>query len=808
MCLGRKMLPRDSIFFLARVDWRVTLTAITILFVDRSIFSRVISYQSMVSPSRKKTLNSVEFRSILRIRPLLGKERDDQVVLEPLEDGFAAALHPPVMKDGETTFLNALVSGQDLEFRFDRVLSKETNQEKTYSVVAQPMALKAMEPFKHLSESQTDTKSCTNDQLLICMGLPNSGSSFTCTGPISNRKNDFDGLFPRLFESLFLQCHHITSMSMLKSISFGVNFTAIQVNQSKTNSHECHVYDLVKPASKSSSILSVFEKTKKTLVENMANEHRGNKEFANGTPTIAFPVFCSSVAFARDCLKTALQRGRQTSQKKFQSHLFISLQPLLVSQNSGRILCKGGNISFLEMAGFDSKQRATRSREPSGSDAHAAIMHCLKAIRHNQVSSDGHRKIPYLQHKVTALLTPLFSSKKSSLSVTLLVTASPSIRDYSDKKILLTEISQLYVPPPSVDGLTGLSSISNLDKLHRNSRNQLNTRQRYSGATSSENNKAQSSKYLSENFLNDPQHGLPPPIVPGFTETNDNLIESCCVEATAPVENPDFTESEQGVPVNERPVKSKNVIVDSTPPGARDNNTNVGNLLPEPLRTHNNDDADVGDSLPESRFKYLKTINMVVHASKKKGLDIMKNITVTTVNREPYHAEQRVLELEKHAEKLLFEINDLKRRNQELDHRIRGKSEVEQKNLTAVPKNLDCFSPRSTGVTRVRVLKKGDSPMSTKTDKGFAESMESSVGLNENSLFQFMAKLNGENIAGDFQRPTLGNALQKPILEGDGVDSQNETDEFELDHETLNDETVTTFDDPLMQHMVLLNSYR
>jgi hypothetical protein len=768
----------------------------------------------MDSPNKKKSLNSVKFRSVLRIRPLLGKERDDQVVLEPLEGGFAVALHPPVVKEDEATFLNALVSGQDLEFTFDSVLSKDTNQEKAYSVIGQPIALQAMEPFKHFSESEQplDTKSCKKNQLLICMGLPNSGSSFTCTGPMSNRKNDSDGLIPRLFESLFLQCRHINAMSSHKSITFGVNFTAVQVNQSKKNSHECHLYDLVKRSSESTSFLRVFGQTKSTLFDITVDKHLGDEESTSGIPANAIPVFCSSAAIARDCLKAALQLGRQTSQKEFQSHLFISVQPFLVSQNSVRILIEGGSICFLKMAGFDSKQRATRSREPSGLDAHSAIMHCLKAVRHNQISLDGHRKIPYLQHEVTALLMPLCPLEKCSLSVTLLVTASPSIRDYSDKKNLLSEVSQVHVPPPAGDVSTGLSSISSHEKLRRTSRNQPRVRHYCTEDKLSINSISKSSTLLSAGMFEDLRPPLPPPIVLGFTERNDHLIGTCFAEATAPVET--FTESapgKRGCLTTNRPLIENGVY------------SYTGS--PIPLRTFD-ENADVGNLMPGSMFDYpyLKHINKVVHISRKKGRDLMKTVAVTAVDKNPGHAEERVSELEKQTEQLLFEINELRLRNQELEDRIHRKNDVVPAKSTIYAsvmnplmsrvgdENICSFNFSSAGNTKfTEILNKSDSHRSTNFIEGSTREdcneeitfsrRESSVGLNENSLFQYIAKLSGEN-----ESSNIGNDLQKGHSDGMENDNNENGSDSELDHDLSNSGMTTIFDDRLIRHMAMMNS--
>lgn len=193
---------------------------------------------------------------------------------------------------------------------------------------------------------------------------------------------------------------------------------------------------------------------------------------------------CTSAEQARECLNAALTRHKQLVQQSIhkhklhhsppQAHLFVQLQPLWIRSRSGRIVQAGDLISVLDvMASNHSHTAAKFTTTPArtgargelhnrANDAHSAVMQVLKVIQYNNNSNQSAadatttanpRKIPFLQHPVTMLLQPLFvasatpfaTSANSGVvvaSVTLLVTASPSHRDYAEKKMLLTELSQ------------------------------------------------------------------------------------------------------------------------------------------------------------------------------------------------------------------------------------------------------------------------------------------------------------------------------------------------------------------------------
>ena len=103
----------------------------------------------------------------------------------------------------------AVQTGQDEEFHFDRVLSTDTNQEKVYFSTGQPIAMASMAALKSSSKDRRSRDQKTH--LVICMGLATSGKTFTSTGNqhiLNQRKSESDGLVPRILDSLFSQSKH------------------------------------------------------------------------------------------------------------------------------------------------------------------------------------------------------------------------------------------------------------------------------------------------------------------------------------------------------------------------------------------------------------------------------------------------------------------------------------------------------------------------------------------------------------------------------------------------------------------------
>jgi len=451
---------------------------------------------SQKATTMRATAVPIEFQTVLRLRPLLKREREDPIVLEPLpleeNQPPSVALHPLPLKNNSSESLtpsSALVlqtlspdtvhTAHDVEFKFNHILNEDCNQDKVYSTLGLSTALSVMEPLKDPHHSR-------KTHLLISKGVSGSGKSYTCFGSHpGKRKMDTDGLVPRIIDSLFRQSkHHIHK----RNERFGVNLQVLQVNQAKNSKSgtDCELYDLLQePKNQSNgSILSSGSSTVRNMVATFErNVSTSSSTTKSSYSSIEEPVSieqdpksadfrvvngqqrtCKTLEQARESLQAALQHSRKlTNSKWYQSHVLIQLCPILMDKN-GNTVGEGGTIAVLDMAGMDSlPSNSTRTKRgkdtlPNRDDAHTAVLHCLRSLQHNDQLLQQHhsklerrpsaKKVPYLQHKLTMLLQPLFSKTDSTL-VTLMLSAYPGHRDYAEKKVLLHDLESLHVGRPA-----------------------------------------------------------------------------------------------------------------------------------------------------------------------------------------------------------------------------------------------------------------------------------------------------------------------------------------------------------------------
>ena len=214
------------------------------------LIDQIMSYQQESMDSTDKQ-RFVGFQAVLRLRPHQKKERDDPVLIEPIQTTpNAVVLHPPQSNlispsstlVRQTLSPEAVKSTVDADYRFDSVFWPETDQDRLYFAHGHPMALSAMEPLK-------DTELKPKNHLIVTMGASGSGKTYTSWGGscVTARKQDSDGLLPCLLDSLFRQSkHHVFPVnSNKKKIVFAVNLTLLQVRQSQTKPQECQIHDLM-----------------------------------------------------------------------------------------------------------------------------------------------------------------------------------------------------------------------------------------------------------------------------------------------------------------------------------------------------------------------------------------------------------------------------------------------------------------------------------------------------------------------------------------------------------------------------------
>lgn len=383
----------------------------------------------------------VEFKSFLRIRPLLKKEREDPIVLEAI-DATSVALHPPPFSIAMSSNNNnnniadtrsphsslsqdaTVLTAQDEEFHLDRVFSGDASQDKVYLSVGQHTALEAMEALKMGDLQQQQQRRRNKAHLVLGIGLAASGKTYTVAGNpsyLSKRKHESDGLVPRIIDSFFSQAKHNLVYNK-KKYSFVVQMSIIQVNQSKSSLDDCELIDLLQPVIKkrtnpsSKAHATGFGGLASSLINSMdlslphqslafhKKNHRARNMEDNMDPLIniqqdpntseCFLVngthkACYSSEEARETLQKAISSSRKLVHKKYQSHVLMELQPQLVSNRSGRTAKSGEKIAILDLVGCEEsncKQRTTRRVDslPDRSYAYNSLMNCLKAMQHNE----------------------------------------------------------------------------------------------------------------------------------------------------------------------------------------------------------------------------------------------------------------------------------------------------------------------------------------------------------------------------------------------------------------------------------------
>jgi hypothetical protein len=437
----------------------------------------------------------VEVESVLRLRPLLKKEREETVVLEPQKGTSRNApatvvLNPPRVSVSSPvagnlrsrTESDGTMYGTPAEYHFNHVLTENTSQDKIYYSLGLPMATEAMSSLTKKSSSRSHKLS--KNHLLISMGVASSGKTYTCFGgsTIPKRRASQDGLVPRLVDSLFSQSKHNANGD---SRGFAVQISMMQVTQTKGDDPKaCKIHDLLgSPQKKKSSSIKTASPRIKSVLSMAA-------KFEKALPAVASPMrspllkstecaevdaedpqpavhICHDVTQAREVLQNGLDASRRAAKGNQNHHLLVVLQPTVNSTQHG------DKISVLDMAGLEKgKRHKSRQKDVVGMNkaASGAVLNCLRTMIHNtnirsgkgapidmaddlasEISCVSQEKdpfqqrmkpVPFHQHKVTMLLSPLFATSHST-KVTLVMAAYPGHADYTEKKSLLQDMELL-----------------------------------------------------------------------------------------------------------------------------------------------------------------------------------------------------------------------------------------------------------------------------------------------------------------------------------------------------------------------------
>lgn len=444
----------------------------------------------------------IKLESVLRIRPLLRKERGDAVMLEPLETIVGPEtvvlnpLHPSLTSpvtggslrnraDSDSTSINI-----PAHFHFNHVLPESTNQDKLYYTLGHPIASDTMRSLKNAVSGRSLGSKKSKAHLLVCIGVANSGKTFTCFGgsSIPKRRAAQDGLVPRLVDSLFSQSKHNSSGS---SNGFAIQMSMIQVTQpisgkGSVELSSCQVHDLLAFAKTKTTDISPKTKNNMT-VRNMAarferavpspggrkNPKENVEDFSTEIDAENPKPLIESVrdaTQAREVLQNGLVASERLSRGNQNYHLCVTMQPVIDGSKYG------DKIVVFDMAGLEKEKRSggsTRTSDTSSLNqfATAAVLRCLRVMMHNSNAMRGKsnvveftdddvseislvsqakdprqrqlRPVPFRQHQITMVLNSLIT-KSASVKVKILLAVYPGHADIQQKRMLLQDVELLH----------------------------------------------------------------------------------------------------------------------------------------------------------------------------------------------------------------------------------------------------------------------------------------------------------------------------------------------------------------------------
>jgi len=422
-------------------------------------------------PATIATPSDVEFHSVLRIRPLLKKEKEDHLVLEAAKSNKkrddnvqVALLHPmahlsspdPSSKrlSGNLSSPKFIQQGQQEEYHFDSIL--DDSQDNVYYTIGLNMATNAMEPLKKNSSHDH-----VHNHVALVMGVSNSGKTHTTFGDLKELgrpgRHDQDGLVPRILESLFSQSKHHVSHKK----SFAVRMTLLHIENDRVHdllfesTSQTHEHS----AKKKSGVMAMVASFEGGSAQSAAAEVKIEQDPATHeyVPDATVKT-CWSPEEAREVLQAGLSRGLSSkfaglAKGHSRGHSLITIQPVIIRgsrRDSTAVDRSGGTITFLDMAGIErskSKSRAAAGGAMRDSIANnscfSAVQHVLRTIKHNRDVASGKvsteidcededtfdgselsnvsepkglksaatlKPVPYRQSKVTMLLQPHFSN--------------------------------------------------------------------------------------------------------------------------------------------------------------------------------------------------------------------------------------------------------------------------------------------------------------------------------------------------------------------------------------------------------------
>jgi hypothetical protein len=466
------------------------------------------------------TNTDIEFESVLRLRPLFKKERDDCIVLEQCltqqhEASAAAAnknnpewshpttatmastvvLHPapkPILAPSselvrQTLSPEAVVTARDVEFHLNRVVSPTESQEEVYFAIGLPMALRAMEPLKDTAHFSADATTITNN-LLVVTGTSQSGKTYTSWGTPSSlssrQKHDDDGILPRVIDSFFRQSKHNTvpnAGDKKKKLVFAVQMTFLQVQQNMNKPEDCRIHDLLQPPSSiKSKCLSQLSAMAPGSSKSPPVTNHNKSSFALKTPITSYSSLSDSTYLEQDSvtseyrvvnaqIKTCFtpEDARETLQLALKHSNTLKHQyqkkrhPSHVHVTVQPVLLHKQHVAhrggIVTVLDMAGYADSHAHHRARGKEDVSRSAHAAVV----QCLATVHAKrtaVPFRQHALTMLLQSLLLNCCRA-HVLVLVAAYAGHRDYAEKKTLLEQVSAFTRAGPTRPVSTGLAIV-------------------------------------------------------------------------------------------------------------------------------------------------------------------------------------------------------------------------------------------------------------------------------------------------------------------------------------------------------------
>jgi len=344
------------------------------------------------------------------------------------------------------------------EFHYDTIMDDSMDQLNVYNTIAGGFVRKVMEPCLRIgkgSDNNVDTCSPPRHQLVLSLGVSNSGKTYTLIGGkrVSRKPSaEYDGIVPRILDDLFRTFENNPEINATNNkMQFLVQLSMMEVRNDK-------VYDLLtiqhKHDDASEGGKSATSSSSQTVPVRLLGINHDAESGTYFVPDLS-SANCASFSDARKTLAYGLQNAkiRSASMHKSSSrgHILFIIQPVVLFGEED--FCFGGQITILDMAGVERAKKSSAHADgvreiASKNSCITTVMKCLCAIKSNDnvestISNVPQTSVIYSESKLTMLLQPVLSGAIGRADVTLLVSAYSGKQDYQEKKFLLKAIQSL-----------------------------------------------------------------------------------------------------------------------------------------------------------------------------------------------------------------------------------------------------------------------------------------------------------------------------------------------------------------------------